>query len=277
MIYAKHGIYVRCIYLLISGFFYCFRHILFYDEYIIAICYHGISSGQRNRFRKQMHSIARQIITGKKSSTQIKPKLFTKAPKVYITFDDAFENLLENAIPVLEDYQIPAIIFAVAGNLGETPRWEMPSNHPESYEKTMTADQLASLSKHHLIKIGSHTVTHPNLVEISPEQAKTELVDSKQQLEALLGCLVEDLALPYGAYNQTVLTMAQEAGYQRVYTLDPKPVNLKLGRAVIGRFSMSPDVWRIEFLLTCVGAYAWLAPWRRFIRQLKNLINRFRK
>lgn len=277
MIYAKHGNIVRFIYLALAvGWFVVTLGGRLAGKTKVVLCYHSILTKQKERFEWQMARIFARatVYENKKGGSSHHNRRF---PKVWITFDDAFTNLLDNALPVLEKYCVPAIVFAVAGNLGETPRWKMPVGHPESSEKTMTADQLISISKNPLIKIGSHTLTHPNLVEISPEQAITELADSKQQLEALLGCSVEELALPHGAYNQAVLTMAQEAGYKRVYTLDSKPVDIESGDVTIGRFSMSPDVWKIEFILTCHGAYAWLRPWRRFIHQVRGLIHRFRK
>ncbi len=275
MKYRKHSTLIRVLYLLIAmaGYFYIYFRKKDISSSVI-LCYHGIPQTAKSIFEWQIKHAASYAIQISTDTKQV--NICPQKKYVCFTFDDAFANLLDNALPVLEKYCIPATVFAVPGNLGETPCWKMSANHPESYEKTMTADQLASLSKHPLIKIGSHTVTHPNLVEISPEQAIAELADSKQQLEALLGCSVEELALPHGAYNEAVLAMAQEAGYKRIYTLDPKPVDIEYSGAVLGRFSMSPDVWKIEFMLTCTGAYAWLRPWRRFIRQVRGLIYRFR-
>ena len=276
MIYNKHGNLVRFIYLAFA----CVWFVLTCGGRLtgktrVVLCYHGILPNQKERFQWQMARIAvpATFAENKKYDLRYHDKRY---PKVCITFDDAFENLWENALPILEQFRIPAVIFAVAGNLGEKPCWKMPTHHPESGENTMKAYQLASLNKRPLFKIGSHTVTHPNLVEISPEQALTELTDSKQQLERLLGCSVEEFALPHGAYNEAVLAMAQEAGYKRIYTLDPKTIDLESDVAIIGRFSMSPDIWKIEFILTCAGAYAWLRPWRGLIRQVRGLIWRFR-
>lgn len=276
MKYRKHSTLLRVLYLLVAMVGYLYIYFRKKDiSSSVILCYHGIPQTDKSVFEWQIKhaaSCAAQV-----SSDAKEVDVCSQKKNVCFTFDDAFANLLDNALPVLEKYCVSATVFAVLGNLGETPRWKISANHPESYEKTMTADQLVSLSKHPLIKIGSHTLTHPDLVEISPQQARTELADSKRQLEALLGCLVEELALPHGAYNEAVLAMAMEVGYKRVYSLDPKLVDLESSGAVIGRFSMSPDVWKIEFMLTCAGAYAWLSPWRRFIRQVRSLPYRFRK
>jgi peptidoglycan/xylan/chitin deacetylase (PgdA/CDA1 family) len=184
-------------------------------------------------------------------------------------FDDAFENLLENALPVLDEFGIPAVIFVVPGNLGQTPRWSISPGHPEYDERVMTAEQLRQISSRNVV-IGSHTQTHPDLSELPAEQIWWELTESKRSLEEMIGRPVEDLALPFGSYNRDVLQMALEAGYKRIYTLDPKPAEPAGEGPVVGRFSMSLDVWRIEFVLTCAGAYAWLYPWWRCIRRVRE-------
>ncbi len=145
-------------------------------------------------------------------------------------------------------------MFAVGENLGEIPKWSISQNHPEAHERVMDAEQLTRLSKHALCHIGSHTQTHPVLTALTPEQVRRELAESKNTLEQLLSLPVEDLALPHGAFNGTVLKIAREIGYRRIYTLEPAvmaPDAMQEG--LIGRFSMSPDVWPIEFYLTCAG------------------------
>lgn len=230
---------------------------LFGKQGAVVLCYHSIFRCQKECFRQQMAQIQTE-----------------KYSRVYITFDDAFANLLDNALPILEQYQIPATIFAVADNLGEIPNWHMPQGHCESNERIMTPEQLAVISENSLIRIESHTLTHPDLAKIQSEQIRIELIESKQQLEALLGVHIESLALPHGSYNEEVLTLAQEAEYKMIYTLDPKVYDSEPGNSVIGRFSMSPDAWKIEFMLTCAGAYSWLHPWRRFIRLIRQCIHR---
>jgi len=146
----------------------------------------------------------------------------------------------------------------------------MPQNHPEKNEITMTADQIKSAFQKGLCRFGSHTHTHANLSELSDEKLKNELADSKKLLEGLLQTQIVDLALPHGDYNQKVLEYAKQIGYKYIYTLEPH-VNPKiLYPGKVGRFSMSPDIWPIEFKLTCAGAYAWLHPWRRSINWVRK-------
>lgn len=267
--YSRKGLVVRLVYMMcalvwaiLTGFG------RFRRDGVVVLCYHGVSAKQRERFAWQMSKIRSRVVDLTKCRAGASS--CAELPYVSMTFDDTFANLMENALPILEQYQVPATIFAVADNLGCLPRWELPYGHPESTEMTMTAEQLVAVSKNPLFCIGSHTLTHPYLAKIRPDQLKKELIDSKRQLEQLLGNPIEDLALPFGSYNQEVFRTAREAGYRRIYTVDAKPVNPMSEDPVMGRFSMSPDVWKIEFLLTCSGAYTWLYPWRRFVRFIRQ-------
>ena len=49
--------------------------------------------------------------------------------KVAITFDDGYADVLENGLPLLEKYQVPATIYMVPGYLGRTPWWEKLTLH----------------------------------------------------------------------------------------------------------------------------------------------------
>ncbi len=270
----KRGILLRSIYLVVAVCWYaltlCCR---VRRRPSVVLYYHGIPARMRDKFDWQMQKLSKWKSPTSCTDRKYREGIYRR--DVYVTFDDAFANLLDNAIPVLEKYQIPATIFAVVDNLCCLPRWEMPYGHPESTEMTMTAEQLVAVSKNLLFRIGSHTLTHPCLSKITPDQLKKELIDSKLRLEHLLGKPVEDLSLPFGSYNKKVLRMAQEAGYRRVYTVDAKLANPASQEPLIGRFSMSPDAWKIEFLLTCTGAYTWLYPWRRFIRSIRRRIFNF--
>lgn len=72
--------------------------------------------------------------------------------------------------------------------------------------------ELAYLQKLGM-EIGSHTVTHPNLTKISPEQVFTELRDSKKMLEDTLGEGIFAFCYPGGKSNQMVRAKVVEAGY----------------------------------------------------------------
>lgn len=70
-------------------------------------------------------------------------------------------------------------------------------------------------------EIASHTITHPDLPSISPEQLRTELVDSKKMLERDLGVQIENFCYPAGQYDDAVVAAVEAAGYRGATTVDP--------------------------------------------------------
>jgi peptidoglycan/xylan/chitin deacetylase (PgdA/CDA1 family) len=277
-IYAKHGLPVRLAYLAMAVCWWMllrlFRFLRIGTGDRIVLCYHAVPSGQAKQFAWQMSRIASRAADITKISAPLPAE--EKMPRVWVTFDDGFACLKECALPILRRLAIPALIFPVTGNLRTLPRWKMSPDHPEAGMAIMSSEDIIWLAHEGLCRFGSHTRTHPDLVRVSPPSIKQELTQSRNELERLVGMSVEDLALPYGSYDPEVLTLAFEAGYQRVFTLDPQPV--RPGRdangKVIGRFSMAPDVWRIEFLLTVEGAYAWLGAWRSLFHGVQTKVTR---
>ncbi len=272
-VYARHGIVVRLLYLTVAGGWHLLSIAKFRrEETTVVLCYHGVLDGERERFRRQVQRIADW------SALHVGPGGPSRWPGrrsrcVRITFDDAFENLLENALPILAEFGVPAVVFAVPGNLGRTPQWDMAPGHPERGERIMTAEQLRAISGED-VTIGSHSQTHADLTRLSVEALQRELTESRVRLEEFTGRPVRDLALPYGACNDRVVEMAHQAGYERIYTLEPRVHASQDFGGVIGRFSMSPDVWPIEFYLTCKGAYVWLHVFRKGISLVRSLFRR---
>jgi peptidoglycan/xylan/chitin deacetylase (PgdA/CDA1 family) len=180
-----------------------------------------------------------------------------------VTFDDAYQSVLQNAVPELVVRKIPATIFVIAGIIGRSPGWE------GYLENTMTLAELKELPAD-LITLGSHTITHPALPSISEVQAKSELADSRTKLEALLGRKIELFSFPYGAFEEKMIRWCKEAGYERVFTTLPYWAFGDGNEFVTGRVSVEPDDWSIEFYLKLYGAYRWL-PWAFSVKRMLTL------
>jgi peptidoglycan/xylan/chitin deacetylase (PgdA/CDA1 family) len=67
--------------------------------------------------------------------------------------------------------------------------------------RCLTEDELRQLATGGLVEIGAHTLTHPVLSSLTPEQQRQEIAGSKQRLEALTGNSVTSFAYPYGKRN----------------------------------------------------------------------------
>lgn len=130
--------------------------------------------------------------------------------QVFLTFDDGFSDVFENALPVLREHRFSAIEFLVADLLGNTSEWQKASGElPGALMDVMQVKEWIAAGQ----EIGSHTLSHPRLTQISPAQAREEISASKKKLEDTFGRTVEHFCYPYGDWDGAIRDMVQEAGY----------------------------------------------------------------
>jgi peptidoglycan/xylan/chitin deacetylase (PgdA/CDA1 family) len=263
--YAKKGLLVRLAYLFIALLNLILRRVLGRADGVVVLCYHSVLPEQRTSFDRQIQYVANRAVP--LDGVEV---LSDRDSAVVVTFDDAFRCLLDNVIPVVRHHSVPISIFAVSENLGEPPLWLAGSGHPDASLPTMTEEQLQTLAAVPSLLIGSHSARHRRLGDLAATELEIELATSKSVLEGVLGIPCHYLALPHGSYRPEVIDLALHHGYHKVLTLDEISLPSRWPAGTIGRFSASPDMWMIEFMLTVHGAYAWLYAWRAWIRQLKS-------
>ena len=229
--------------------------------------YHEVRRDDGEQFARQMDRLVRLAQPVQIDITGL-PEVGRRY--VAVTFDDGFESLLNTALPALMKRKIPCAIFVIAGGLGKVPSWMGSPDGGGGGERLMTASQLRELSTD-CVLIGSHTVSHPNLPGISSAEAKREIRESRLILEGLLGREIRLFSFPYGAFNEQVVELCKEAGYERVFTTQPLAAFSGPNSFVTGRVPAEPTDWPLEFRLKVIGAYQWL-PWAFF---LKREVSRF--
>lgn len=128
------------------------------------------------------------------------------APRLAITFDDGYRNLLDHAVPVLERLGFPATVFAVSDWCGRDSGW--PSQPPAVPRRPLLDwDALRAMSRGGWL-VGSHTRSHPALPQVNDAALEGELADSRARLEQELGVPVRSFAYPYGALDARVRAAA---------------------------------------------------------------------
>lgn len=131
-----------------------------------------------------------------------------------LTFDDGFQNNVTNALPVLQRHGFTATCYGVSDLIGGTNEWdkgkvaEQPLMSLQDWKTWLAAG----------MDVGSHTQTHANLNELSDDDARIQIAQSKANLEQALGCEVRHFCYPYGYYSARHVFMVKEAGYQTATT-----------------------------------------------------------
>ena len=177
-----------------------------------------------------------------------------KKAVVALTFDDAFVSVLENTVPILREYGLPAGIYVPTGYIGRQPGWVMAPDCPDHNETVMNEQQIVELDKEGF-EILSHTVNHPNLTDLNDSDLETELNKSKQHLEQILGHDVLAVSYPHGASDVRVHEAAIKAGYTLGFGISPKPVDDCPDLLCVGGFKVLPEDSLAVFKLKATGAY----------------------
>jgi peptidoglycan/xylan/chitin deacetylase (PgdA/CDA1 family) len=85
----------------------------------------------------------------------------------------------------------------------------------------LTGEMIRALARQR-IEIGAHTVSHPILTSLPDERARHEIVESKRQLEEILGAPVRYFAYPNGKhgldFDERHVAMAREAGFDAAFS-----------------------------------------------------------
>jgi peptidoglycan/xylan/chitin deacetylase (PgdA/CDA1 family) len=128
-----------------------------------------------------------------------------------LTFDDGYENFLENAVPVLERLGFSATVFMVAGMLGEENEWKFRGD-PRPRMRLLGAEGVREVSARGM-EVGSHTMTHPELLGLEPELLEEEVSGSRQALGEVLGEAVDGFSYPYGFIDRASVQAVRRANY----------------------------------------------------------------
>lgn len=130
------------------------------------------------------------LTTDDYSFAEYTPSGFSRG-MVTLTFDDGWEENIDTAIPLMDQYGYKSNQFYATTFI------------QNSDEEDPIGTINAIKNKGH--EMGSHTITHPDLTTLSGTQLIKELRDSKSYLQSVLGVPINYFATPYGAYNTPVL------------------------------------------------------------------------
>lgn len=114
------------------------------------------------------------------------------------------------------------------------------ADSPLPTDLMMDREQVRRLADHGIV-VGAHTVTHPILMRVTPEQALSEMRDSKAWLEDLLERPVELFAYPNGKFGKDYAldhaVLAQKAGFKAAVATDWGVSGRDTNRFQLPRFS----------------------------------------
>jgi peptidoglycan/xylan/chitin deacetylase (PgdA/CDA1 family) len=189
----------------------------------LVLCYHAVSDSWPHllavtpcAFERQLRSIR---FRGYRPVTAAEA-VSGRGRVFHVTFDDAYKSVM-NAMPTLERLGVCATVFACSsfaddGRPLAVPELAAEANARPDALATMDWEQLRDLADRN-VEIGSHTLTHAHLTQLSDVELSRELRDSRLRIEAELGRPCRFVAYPYGDDDERVHRAARAVGYEAAF------------------------------------------------------------
>ena len=152
-----------------------------------------------------------------------------------LTFDDAYADLLEAGCPIMAERGLPGVVFAVAGQLGETNEWDHRIRARPL--DLLDADGLRAVEADG-IEVGSHTVNHRPLTKVSEAELVEEIAGSATLLEQAGLPRPRTFSYPYGEWSPAIAAVARDAGYAASFTVEPGIVGDGVDRHALPRIEV---------------------------------------
>jgi len=229
------------------------------NDYIFSFYLHNPSKKHFERIIKWLIENNFNFISTKKLE-QILAKEDISIPRsVWLSFDDGWKDNIENVIPVLEKYNIPATIFISTKpvergfywfsfakknrslfNINIKKLWSLPDNkrkeiienslknlEPNIEYEAMTAEEIKTISQNSLITIGNHTDDHVILLNCTEDEIKFEINEAKRKLEEITQKEINIFAYPNGDYDERVIEIIKDLKINLAATTEQSFINLK--------------------------------------------------
>lgn len=180
------------------------------------------------------------------------------SPAVALTFDDAYADFAEHALPALATAGAGATLYAPTRDLGGTASWlpegaRLPLLGPVDLADVATAG----------VEIGSHGALHVPLDVLPAAEAAAQLRESRAVLEDAVQRPVSSFCYPHGYHARRLRTQVAAAGYVHACAIGHRLHGADEDRMRISRLHVRPDHDATALLDLVAGGPRGLAPLAR--------------
>ena len=170
------------------------------------------------RFRQQIEAMLGAGLAAADLTSALEMPCTTDGSNRFcVTFDDGYLDVLLNAVPILEDLGVPAMIYVSSWAVDGSVRFPWYDHQPPM----MGWDELRDLVAHPLFELGAHGRTHAPLPYLAAHQAAQEIRGSRSDLEQQVAVPVHSFCYSAGLYDERDLALVREAGFTTAVTTDP--------------------------------------------------------
>ena len=187
----------------------------------------GVTTVAPFSFRKQMQTLAEngyKVVPVREAIAQNNPKI------IGLSFDDGYESVFTNAFPILQEFGFTGTVFMPSDFIGKWNSWDVILGWIRF--RHLDLEQLKILEKHGW-EIGAHSKTHLDLVSLSEDENREEIICSKRDLEQHFS--VSGFAYPFSRNNSKIRKIVENVGFDYAVGVE-KSNDFHFSRVSVYRF-----------------------------------------
>jgi peptidoglycan/xylan/chitin deacetylase (PgdA/CDA1 family) len=167
------------------------------------------------RFRREMeliHESGQRVVDLYSLS---KESLDTDDNMLALTFDDGYQDFVDEVLPELQRRRWPATVFVVPWAVDGRVRfsWYRQEEHP----RLLSWDEMRDIERTGLVHFEPHSLSHPYLPDETDESAWREIAGSKAAVEEKLHRPARLFCYPGGFFTHREIEMVERAGFAAAY------------------------------------------------------------
>lgn len=170
---------------------------------------------------------------------------------VGLSFDDGYQDVADHAGPVLRELGFRATVYIPTGVTDGRATFTWYEQQPP----LMSWSTIGELDAESTFAFEAHTVTHPNLLQLSDGEARREIVDSKAELEDRLGHEVTSFCYPAGLFGARERRYVEEAGFESAVSCEPGVNTPATDRLALLRRQVDRRDTPLDFRAKVAGAH----------------------
>ncbi|MFM9093847.1 MAG: polysaccharide deacetylase family protein [Acidimicrobiaceae bacterium] len=225
-----------------------------YQVHRRVLMYHSIS--QHKLSEKNIYSLSHQDFAQhvellhelhKTENSKVVKLDSTDKSGITITFDDGYRDTLTIAAQTLAEKKLPFTVFVSSANI------------TSGDSKFLNRQELIELSNISGATIGSHGHAHTHLAKMPQQDVTSDLKHSKDWLEQIVQRPVTTLSYPHGSYNDDVVRIAAEIGFEFAATSKWGVFEVGTKKLEIPRIDIWSQDSRKVLQQKLLGQWEWIA------------------
>ncbi len=196
------------------------------SSFLRCLFLHNVFDDQKQAFEDQIRALKNLgvFVNTNTCLKMLSGEMPIDGPYYHLSMDDGYRNNFQNAMPILQKYEVPAIVFVATDLIGCT--WDVAAKfcRDAGCNGVLEMASWSDLKKacDSGFEIGSHTRSHARFSEISSdeEKLKSEILGSKEAIEERLGRSCDFISWPFGTLpdqDKRSIDFVRKVGYKACF------------------------------------------------------------